>query len=231
MNFPYTRIAGTVSYVRHDGFVRGREWFSLHAHANGNRVVRAECEMVEEKLVRDTSWSLDPQWRPMEGYVRITLDGVVAGSTWYTFSGNTVHCEARTPVYGRASQVRTSPTPYEFLGLHPLIGDGLICAIRGRDQPGVERRVNSITCSYSPNGEKELLALPIEIGVTYLAPERITVPAGTFDAHKYAISWRKEWPPADYWVFGDHYTFLKETWSVSDMTCELMSLEQTTADA
>ena len=35
---------------------------------------------------------------------------------------------------------------------------------------------------------------------------------------------------ADYWVFGDDYIFLKETWSVSDMTCELTSLELIPAD-
>jgi len=223
-SFPYRTVSGEVSYKRGDVGERGREWFILHAHPNGRRVVRATCEMDDEKLVRDTSWTVDEKWHPIEGHVRCVIDGQLAGSTWYKFDGNVVTCEAQTAQHGRVSQQRTSDRPYEFLGLHPLIGDGLIAAVRGRDRPGEERVINSITCSYSPNGEKDLLALPIEIGLTYLGPEKLTVPAGTFDAQRFGIRWRQEWPPADYWVFGEDYIFLKSTWSVSTLVCETTSL-------
>ena len=226
MPFPYRRVEGAVSYIHADDGERGREWFSLHRHPGG-RTVRALCEMDAEALIRDTSWSVDPHWRPVEGHVRVTLGGTLAGSTWYAFDGRTCHCRALTATHGHVDQVLNSKTPFEFLGLHPLIGDGLIAAVRGADSPGVERTVNSVTCSYSPNGERELLALPIAIGVTYVGREPLTVSAGDFDAHRFAVRWRPEWPPADYWVFGEDFVFLKSTWSVSRLTCVLTSFRLT----
>lgn len=226
MSFPYPRIEGTVSYLKNGADEIGREWFSLHRLPTG-RAIRALAEMDAEKLIRDTSWTVDANWHPVEGHVRVMLNGVLAGSTWFAFDGTKVHCRARTATHGDVEQVRVSDRPYQFLGLHPLVGDGAIAAVRGRDQPGAERMINSITCSYSTNGERELLALPITIGLTYVGPERLTVPAGTFDAHRFGVRWRPEWPVADYWVFGDDYVFLKSTWSVSNLTCVLTSLKST----
>ncbi len=230
MSFPYPRLEGQISYRLADGGARGREWFSIHRHPGG-RTVRAMCEMDAEALIRDTSWSLDPQWRPVEGHVRVTLKGVLAGSTWYAIDGNVCRCRALTATHGHVDQVLTSASPFLFLGLHPLIGDGLLAAACGLEQPGIERTINAVTCSYSPNGERELLALPIAIGVTYVGGERLTVPAGEFEAHKFAVRWRPEWPPADYWVFGEDFVFLKSTWSVSQLTCSLESFRTIVANA
>ena len=73
--------------------------------------------------------------------------------------------------------------------------------------------------------EEGLLAFPIDIGVTYLGEERLTVAAGEFDAHKFHVRWRPEWTPAAIWVWGEDYIFLKSMWEVSGLTCELTSLE------
>jgi hypothetical protein len=229
MTFPHPRIDGTVDYVHADGSDRGREWFSLHRYPGG-RVIRAMCQMNREALIRDASWTVDEGWRPVDGHVRVILGGRIVGSTWFAFDGAVVRCEGRTAAQGDISQVRTSDQPYAFLGLHPLVADGLIAAARGRDRPGSERMIHSITCSYAQNGETGLLALPIDIGVTYVGRESLTVPAGTFDADRYAVRWRAEWPAADYWVFGDDFVFLKSAWTVSGLTCRLATLKFTPAD-
>lgn len=227
MTFPFLRIDGTVDYVRNDGVATGREWFSLHHHPGG-RVVRAMCQMNDEALIRDTTWTLDQGWRPIDGHVRVILDGRIVGSTWFRFDGATVRCEGRTASHGDISQLRASDRPYEFLGLHALVADGLVAAVRGRNLPGTERIIHGITCSYSRNGETELLALPIDIGVIYVGREHVTVPAGIFDADRFAVRWRSEWPAADYWVTGDDFVFLKSSWTVSGLTCLLTSLEVST---
>lgn len=196
----------------------GRETFSITPCASG-RVIRAYCEMPQDRIVRDTSWSLDGDGRPVEGHVRITLADEVTGSSWYYFTDDGVDCESFTGRVGRVSQHLAGRRAY--LGLHPVIGDGLIAAVRGTDEPGVERIIESVTCSYSANGETELLALPISIGVTYVGEERLTVTAGMFDARRYALNWQPQWPPADLWVMGDECVFLKLDWSVSQMTPEL----------
>ena len=180
MKYPYTCTRGTITYVTSDGYECGREWFSLHRHNRG-RFVRAVCEMEEEGLLRDASWSLDGNWRPVDGHVRVALGGSVTGSTSYAFNGSSVTCHALTDTHGHVSLVKQSATAYEFLGLHSLICDGLLTAARGRDDINKERSINSITCSYSLHGEEGLLAFPIDIGVTYLGEERLTIAAGEFD--------------------------------------------------
>ena len=224
MKYPYTCTRGTITYVTSDGYECGRERFSLHRHDRG-RFVRAVCEMEEEGLLRDASWSLDENWRPVDGHVRVALGGNVTGSTSYAFNGSSVTCHALTDTHGQVSLVKQSATAYEFLGLHSLICDGLLTAARGRDDINRERGINSITCSYSLHGEEGLLAFPIDIGVTYLGEERLTVAAGEFDAHKFHVRWRPEWTPAAIWVWGEDYIFLKSMWEVSGLTCELTSLE------
>lgn len=224
MKYPYTRTRGTIRYVTSEGFECGREWFSLHRHDRG-RFVRAVCEMEEDGLLRDASWSLDRNWRPIDGHVRVILDGKVTGSTSYSFDGSSVACHAHTDTHGHVSAVKHSDRTYEFLGLHALICDGLLTAARGRDDVNRERSINSITCSYSLHGEEGLLAFPIDIGVAYCGEERLTIAAGEFDAHKFHVRWRPEWTPASIWVWGEDYIFLKSMWEVSGLTCELTSLE------
>lgn len=91
------------------------------------------------------------------------------------------------PVLGRISQ--TLPNRPAYLGLHPLVGDGMITLALGTDHPGVTRQVSTITCSYDIAGESGFIAMPMEIGVTYIGPEKVGVPAGTFNADHYHLQW------------------------------------------
>jgi hypothetical protein len=226
MTLPHRTYSGRIVYGRAGGGSRGSENFSITAHDKG-RLVRAVCEMEDKKIIRDVNWSLDRDWNPIEGYVRILLDSEIGGSAWFKFDGHDVECESLTPHYGRVSQRFRSPRTIRYLGLHPLIGDGLIAGARGVDRIGEEDTIDSITCSYSPEGETGLIALPISIGVTFKGFETVTVPAGTFEARRYALNWRPEWPPADLWVHGDDYIFLKLHWPYLSVTEELVELNVT----
>lgn len=210
--FPHRAYSGRISYKHPDGTERGREWFSGTVHDNG-RAVRALCEIYAEKIVRDVAWTLDAAFMPIEEYARIVEDSVMTGSSWFRFDGDAVDCEAHTTAYGRVSQTLRTPGPIRFLGLHPLFGDGLLAAPRGKERLGEEEIINSVTCSFSVNGESGLIAHPQQVGVRYVGEEELTVPAGTFQARHYQFRWQSYWAPADYWVFGDDYTFLQARWS------------------
>lgn len=211
------RHAGRIVYHHTDG-PQGIEDFGIDVRADG-RTLRAYCEMADGALTRDASWSLDPQLRPVEGQVRVVQHGQVTGSSWYYFTPEGAHCESLTASLGRTS--RTLLGRFDYLGLHPLVGDGAIALARGTDAPGTERMISSITCSYDVNGESELVALPIEIGVTYLGRDDLTVPAGTFAADAYELRWQPHWPPAQLWVHGDDAVFLRLVWSFSGLDCQL----------
>ncbi|MCP5471428.1 MAG: hypothetical protein H7A18_05045 [Sinobacteraceae bacterium] len=212
------RHAGRILY-RCGEQLLGREDFAIDVRRNG-RSIRAYCEMEEGALTRDTSWTLDAAHWPVEGHVRVVQHGTVVGSSWYRFTAEHTECEALTAQHGRVSQ--RLPGRARYLGLHPLIGDGAIALARGREAPGEEWRIPSVTCSYDTNGESSLVALPLMIGVRYLGPEQIEVPAGRFPAEHYELRWQPYWPPARLWVLGDDAVFLRLSWEVSGLDSQLV---------
>lgn len=215
---PYLRRhAGRIVYHHADG-PKGIEDFGIDVRASG-RTFRAYCEMAEGALTRDASWSLDADLRPVEGQVRVVQHGHLTGSSWFHVTPEGVHCESVS--VGSARTGKTVAGECAYLGLHPLVGDGAIALARGTDAPGVERMIPSVTCSYDVNGETELVALPIEIGVTYRGREDVTVPAGTFGADAYELRWQPHWPAARLWVHGEDAVFVRLTWSFSGLDCQL----------
>jgi len=211
------RHAGEIVYGHADG-IRGRERFDIDVRADG-RTIHSYCEMVEGHLTRDASWTLDTNHRPVEGHVRVVNDGQLVGSSWYHVTETETHCESLTARFGRMSQVVAGRRDY--LGLHPLIGDGMIALAVGTDSPGVTHMVPSVTCSYDINGETSLVALPIDIAVTYEGPDEIEVPAGRFTANRYSLQWQPQWPAANLWVHGEDALFLRLQWDFSGLTSEL----------
>lgn len=212
------RHAGEIVYHHADG-VQGREHFDIDVRANG-RTIRSYCEMAEGDLTRDASWTLDADHLPIEGHVRVVQHGELVGSTWYRFRDDAVECEALTAGMGRISQVL--PGRHAYLGLHPLVGDGMIALAVGTDRPGETRQVRSVTCSYDIAGESALLALPITIAVTFLDTAEVDVPAGRFEANRFHVQWRPDWPPAELWVHGEDALFLRLRWEISGLDAQLM---------
>jgi hypothetical protein len=214
--------AGRVGYYGPQG-ENGREWFEVVPHTQGS-TVRAFCEMDELDLTRDVTMSLDTEGRPRDAFVRIIRGGQTLGSSLFIVDDQEIRCEAVTAELGHVSQRRPLSAPLSYLGLHPLVCDGLIALSRGTDRPGEFVAVDIITNSSSPSGEQGLIAFPGVIDVAYLGDEIITVPAGQFDAQRYALRWQPDWSPADLWVHGPSALFLRLAWDMIDSHYELVEL-------
>lgn len=219
------RHSGRILYHRGSAIV-GREDFDIDVRDNG-RTIRAYCEMEEGALTRDASWSLDAEHWPVEGHVRVVQNGEIVGSSWYHFEEDWTECESLTGRLGRNSQ--RLPGRAQYLGLHPLVGDGLIALSRGTDSPGEFRTIDSVTCSYDVNGESWIVALPIAIDVAYVGSEEVEVPAGTFAAERYALRWQPHWPDAHLWVYGEDAVFVRLKWEFSGLDSQLEEYATTTA--
>ena len=79
---------GTVEYlIDNSAFpsgVWGREYFTLTRHRNGERVLRAFCELDDDPaLIRDVIQRVDAEFHPQDCVVRLTEDDIFKGSTWY----------------------------------------------------------------------------------------------------------------------------------------------------
>ena len=92
---------GTVEYqIDNANFpsgIWGLEHFTLTRHRNGDRVLRAFCELDDEPaLIRDVIQRVDAEFHPQDCVVRLTEDGVFKGSTWYHITDEEIRYEGVT---------------------------------------------------------------------------------------------------------------------------------------
>ncbi|HEX7873092.1 MAG TPA: hypothetical protein VF475_09285 [Sphingobium sp.] len=214
-------LSGRIDYRTGD-VITGHERFDIAHHAGGH-ILRALCVLDDADLIRDVTIAMDRQWRPLDGYCRITRGGVTEATLWFDVDGEGVDVAAhigdrRLPVQRIATD---GPLPY--LGLHPLQGDGLISLVRGTAQPGIFLPIQTVTNSISPNGDEAIAAQSMTIDVAYVGEEAVEVPAGHFAGLRYQLRWREDWPPADLWVRSDGL-FLRMVWALVPTVYELARL-------
>ena len=217
--------SGRVSYLDAEGVEFGRESFEFVRHGGGS-LVRALCEMDDIGLIRDVTLSLDKNGRPVDAFCRTLKDGRTLGSTWFLAEAAGLQFEGQLLEQGRLSIRVPTDGPLAYLGLHPLVCDGLVTGPRGVEAPGESRRVHGMTNSISPNGDEGLFATPVSIDVAFLGFEEVTTPAGRFPSLHYALRWKAEWPPADVWVRANDSLFLKMVWSLLPNTYVLTELTE-----
>lgn len=221
-------VRGRISYLR-QGRETGREWFERIDHPRtGASTLRAFCEMDDAALTRDVTYFLDHDARPLDAFCRVTVDGAIKGTALFLSEDDAMRCEARTQELGPISQSLPLDGPVTYLGLHPLVGDALVAPLRGTRQRGEFLPVRGVTNSISPNGDQGLYAMPVTIDAAWLGREPVTVPAGTFDADRYALRWREDWGPAELWVWGPHATFVQMIWDMVGARYELTELSENT---
>jgi hypothetical protein len=221
-------VRGHISYLR-NGVETGREWFERIDHPQtGASTLRAFCEMDDAALTRDVTYFLDAFSRPVDAFCRVTTGGAVKGTALFFSDDAGLHCEARMADLGRISQSLPLEEPAAYLGLHPLVGDALVAPLRGTSRPGEFVPVHGVTNSISPNGDQGLYAMPVTIDAAWLGREPVTVPAGTFDADRYALRWHEDWAPADLWVHGPRAAFVQMTWDMVGARYELTEISGNT---
>lgn len=203
MTFPHSGYSGRILYLDRDGREWGRESFSATVHGEG-RTLRALCEMDDARLHREVTWSLDRDWTPRDGFVRLMRDGTTIATCWYLINGTEAQCEGVTQEHGRISRRVTAPEAIRFLGTHPLTGDSAIASARGTDEPGVERAVTSAVNSLAHLGDEGLDVRILQPLVAFIGFETIEVAAGRFEARRYTIRWSDTMPHVtDFWVHGE----------------------------
>lgn len=225
MRFSSPTLSGRIAYFAEGGRVWGQERFSMSIHRYG-RTVRALCELDDVGLLRDTSWSLDASWKPQEGFFRTLAYGVTTAHAWYRINGSAVDYEGYTAQLGRVSQRLVAERAVDFLGFHPLVGDGLITAVCQAMAVGDQKTITCVTNSLSGYGEEGLLAYLVAPQVTYLGRERVRVSAGQFDAEHFTIRWSDTVPsPARFWVLPEHFLLLRSDGALAGTSYELVELD------
>ena len=205
----------------------GREYFRVTIQPDGTRTLRAQCEMDDDRLLRDVVLTVDSRWRPIDGFVRLTIEEKFVGSSWFCFDGQLAICEGRTAEGGRLSQRITTDTPIRSLGTHALHNDtwvaGRLRQWQGdlRDFPFVDFATSTLA---NGGSGPELVAVdPSFASIEDHGDERVTVAAGTFDSRHIRI--RVPGVDAfDLWAGGEDCLPVRLTSDTLNQTYELVEL-------
>ncbi len=208
MNMQHRTIRGKLAYVGPDDGVRGREHFAMTVHGDGRRILRAQSEIEEGEVLRDVTYTVDAQWRPVEAFVRLSVADRFLGSGWFQFDGHGGRCETFSQEDGRLSQELRTPEPPRCFGAHPISGDAWMLTpfdMARRDEPQVISP--ALMSSLAFNGATGPRLHTLTYALAFRGEESIEVPAGRFDAWKFEFllddSEVAGHPPYHVWVTAD----------------------------
>ena len=217
---------GRISYRDARGVERGREWFHITEAPDGSRTMRTTSEIDDSEILRDVTLSLGADWRPRDCYVRVSVADALVGAGWFEFGDRETHGTVHSSSLGRLSQILATPERPPMFGAHQVAGDGWQAALLHDCDPDVPRRVDGILLSSAlPNGASGPMLATTSMVAELVGPERITVPAGTFDTMHYRFS-PDGLDPEDVWVLPDGLVLVRSEWARYETTYELAELDQ-----
>ena len=62
---------GKILYIGGDGEERGREWWSMTFHEDGQKTLRAHCEIDDTEVIREVVYTMDKNWKPLDCFNRL----------------------------------------------------------------------------------------------------------------------------------------------------------------
>ncbi len=216
---------GKIVYTGDEVGERGREWFTVTKYPNGDRTIRAMCEIDDTAVLRDVTYSVNERWQPLDAFIRLTVKDKFMGSGWFRFTDNVAECETFMADGGRVSQKIEVASRPPFFGVHPVACD--CWCLGGYDLANPERiqaLPGGMMSSLLSNGASGPMLTRLDLTVEYLGTEEITVPAGTFQTNHFRFL-LEDIPAEDLWCYGDDFLFVKIRWNHLATTYELVELE------
>lgn len=197
---------------------RGREWFMTTWHPDGQRTLRAVCEIdaglvADRTVTRDVTYTVDRERRPLDCFVRLHRSGEFLGSGWFNFRDGRAECEMFGVPAGRVTQRFEHSRPPSF-GAHAITCDVTHLERFDHDRPEQIQPARGVYLS-SPehDGCSGPLLSPIDFAIEYVGRESITVDAGTFETDHYRFllegSLEREHPTEELWVTPDDFICVK----------------------
>jgi hypothetical protein len=218
---------GKVLYLTDGAGEMGREWFHVTVQPDGTRTMRATCEMDDDRLLRDVVITVDKDWRPADAFVRLSVAEKLVGSSWFRFTDSSAECQAVTAKEGRFGQMFDTDGRTRTFGTHPVHGDAWGLARLKERKPGAitEHTGSMFSSSHLPNGGDGPLLMPTggRIKHRYVAREKLTVAAGTFDVEHFQMLFNS-YPPIDIWATPEDCVPVRLRWDLLKQTYDLVEL-------
>lgn len=226
-------IRGKLEYITDGVGVTGREWFTITTHTDGARTLRALTAMDDDKVLRDVTFSVTPDWKPLDCFIRLTINDRFQGSGWFRFTDTTAECESFTADGGRISQVWPVEGRIPLFVNHSVAADawvGAVFDLKRKDE--VQSFYPRLASSPLGNGGSgpmlgnttTVTPEPGRLDLKYLGEEDVTVPAGTFRCHRYLLNPGKI-PRFELWCHGPDFLPVQVRWDRRSKWYRLTELE------
>ena len=215
-----SNLHGTIGYFASDGTRTGGELFSVSREANGSAVLRAQCVMEDDALVRDCLLCLDADNTPREAFVRTIEGGEAMGSGHYRFDKGRIRADI-LPARGEPESIQLAET-CRFFGTHSLVNDGWIArALGGETRADLTVHANSVAAN--GGGVPGLFATRAIVEDHGARGKKVA--AGTFDCRLVTVTYG-DFPPIEMWLLDrlDVLAFMR--WDHLDGYYELLSLSE-----
>ncbi|MSO64953.1 MAG: hypothetical protein EXQ85_03995 [Alphaproteobacteria bacterium] len=206
-------IRGRLDYVTDNVGVMGREWFTHTIHTDGRRTMRALTEMDDDEVLRDVTFSVDRDWKPLDCFVRLTIHDRFQGSAWFRFTDAYTECESFTVDAGRISQRWPMGARAPMFVSHAVSCDAWTNALFDKSRCAqVQRIAPRLASSPLGNGgsgpmigdRTTVTPQGSWLDLAYVAEEEVTVPAGTFTCNRIILN-KGLIPRFEIWTHGPDY--------------------------
>ena len=217
-----------IDYLRADGTKRGKEPCIVTVHGDGRRTIRARSEIYDTEILRDVTYTVDENYRPVDAFIVVTVQDKCVGSCLFRFHGCIAECEGFTAGEGRISQRLDLSGPVQSFITHAVATDVWHCANIKKDPAAGAQPIDAIPgCSPLPNGASGPMLGYWSKWAEYVGIEEIEVPAGTFEAEhvRYVEDDGSLW--LDMWCTNDpDRIMLRMYYPVYDSSYVLSSLDR-----
>ena len=217
-----------IDYLTADGTKRGQEPCTVTVHGDGQRTIRARSEIYDTNILRDVTYTVDGDYRPVDCFIRVTVQDRFVGSSWFRFRGDAAECEGFTSEEGRISQRLDLTGPPQSFITHAVATDVWHCANIERDPAKGVQLIDPVpSCSPLPNGASGPSLGLWSMRAEYIGIEEIEVPAGAFEAEhvRYVEEDGSLW--LEMWCTNDaDRVMLRMYYPVYDSSYVLSSLER-----
>jgi len=212
---PNTSIVRTVTgkmtfRTLSDGRVRGGEEFRLLVYPDGSRQIFISKDFKAVNAQQTLMTRVDARFRPLETYASYWTREGFKGSMYVTVSGNELNAVALGP-RGRVETSLQVPPGISVVH-HGEVMNGWY--YWSEDSGSKAPQTSSVyVLNAAPRGDAQVSGFLTESRFTRLGTERVTTPAGTFDATHYQLTGMEA---LDMWIAGEDRLLVRQTDTKND---------------
>ncbi|MDX2143117.1 MAG: hypothetical protein SFV19_07160 [Rhodospirillaceae bacterium] len=182
--------SGTYTYVAADT-KRERAWerFHMNVHPDGSRTMIMWHDLFARNNQFTVVLRVAANFRPLESYLSYWTPNGYKGSNFITVAGSKLTAVTNGP-QGTITQAIDVPEKVS-IGTHPVAADGWHTWYEDAKAKGPQKGT-LYSVEATADNAKPPLGTPIPFEFERIGQEKVTVPAGTFDAVKYKLGGASE---------------------------------------